>query len=84
MKIYVKDLVGETIELEADAWDEIDSLKDQLFFKTGISPNQQRLIFAGKQLEEGPYRNEARERRRVKELKIAAETAGSGCEGKPL
>jgi large subunit ribosomal protein L40e len=53
MQIFIKSLTGKNVTLDVDSADSVEDVKRMIQEREGIEPGQQRLVFGGKQLEDG-------------------------------
>ncbi|KAF5391855.1 hypothetical protein D9757_001810 [Collybiopsis confluens] len=53
MQIFIRTLVGKTITLDVDSEENVDKVMEKIQYREGVPASQQRLIFAGKQLDNG-------------------------------
>jgi ubiquitin C len=53
IQIFVRNLVGKTLALRVDPFDLVDTVKNTIHEREGVPPCEQRLIFSGRQLENG-------------------------------
>ncbi|THH06626.1 hypothetical protein EW145_g3960 [Phellinidium pouzarii] len=52
MRIKVKTLTGKEIELDIDEADQISRIKEKVEEQSGVPPQQQRLIYRGRQMQD--------------------------------
>jgi len=53
MQVFVNGIAAKTVALNVEANHSVESVKAQLHTRTSLRPEEQRLIFAGKQLQDG-------------------------------
>ena len=81
--IYVKRLTGKTLEIVSDKSDTVECLKERIRNTYNIPPDQQRLIYSGRQLEDGRLLAEY-EIKNESILHLVLRLRGGGCGPPPL